>query len=258
MLHLPDVTLVVIDTAYHQLTEMAVNDTLSHVSFEDILVFSDRPLEVPAPTIPCQIKSMEDVQRFMWYGVYPHLRTNLALYIQWDGWVTSPDLWHEDFRQFDWIGALWPWHPPGKRVGNGGFSLRSRKLLEILNTQQTEFPLAPVAGQTVYYEDQLVCFHYSDQLTAEYGIKIADEMVASMFATEYEDNPHSFGFHGMWNWVDRLSVPECIARFNLFTEAQLSRPTIYHLLNKVRFRPELQPVLEEVVQRYNCSIRWSE
>jgi hypothetical protein len=251
MLHLPDVTLVVIDTAYHQLTEMAVNDTLSHVSFEDILVFSDRPLDVPAATIPCQITSMEDVQQFMWYGVYPRLQTNLALYIQWDGWVTSPEFWQEDFRQFDWIGALWPWHPPGKRVGNGGFSLRSRKLLEILNAQRTKFPLAPVAGQTVYYEDQLVCLHYSDQLAAEYGIKFADETTASAFSTEHDANPSAFGFHGIWNWLDRLSDQECIARLNLFTESQLNRESMFLLLNRAHSRPELLPVIQQLFRRYH-------
>ena len=258
MLHLPDVSLVVIDTAYKKLTEMAVADTLARVSFDDILVFSDRPLDVPAKTISCQIASNQEAERFMWYGVYPHLRTKLALYIQWDGWVTSPELWQEDFRQFDWIGARWPWHPPGKQVGNGGFSLRSRKLLEILSKEQIKFPYEPVEGQTVCYEDQLVCLHYRDQLASEYGIRFADETTASMFSTEHDGNPSTFGFHGIWNWLDRLSVEECSKRLDQFTEADLTKESMYLFVTKVYSRPELFPVLQQLFRRFNYSLTRSE
>jgi hypothetical protein len=42
----------------------------------------------------------------------------------------NPAAWDPEFLDWDYIGAKWFWAEAGKRVGNGGFSLRSYKLLE--------------------------------------------------------------------------------------------------------------------------------
>src|ERR1700687_3454326 len=43
--------------------------------------------------------------------------------------LITPAAWREEFLGCDYIGAQWFWHDDAMRVGNGGFSLRSRKLL---------------------------------------------------------------------------------------------------------------------------------
>ena len=70
------------------------------------------------------------------------------LVIQDDGHIVNPSLWDEEFLKYDYIGLPWPFEDswiekqlkeqrpiirkvyPKNRVGNGGFSLRSRKFLE--------------------------------------------------------------------------------------------------------------------------------
>jgi hypothetical protein len=60
--------------------------------------------------------------------------TDFVLSVQLDGFPTRPDLWSDDFLQFDYIGAPWPAELNPYRVGNSGFSLRSRKWHEVSAT----------------------------------------------------------------------------------------------------------------------------
>jgi len=63
----------------------------------------------------------------------------ICLLVQPDGFVINPDKWDNQFFEYDYIGAPWeqvphsyldPWGKP-HRVGNGGFSFRSKKLLDV-------------------------------------------------------------------------------------------------------------------------------
>jgi hypothetical protein len=85
--------------------------------------------------------SLEEYSKFIVYDLYKYIDTDYALIIQEDGFIINPDCWTDDFLNYDYIGA--PWILPlddfsyrdafGNivRVGNGGFSLRSKKLLSI-------------------------------------------------------------------------------------------------------------------------------
>lgn len=211
-LRLNDVSLVIIDTAYHRLAQMAVEATLQHVDFGDVLLFSNRNFDLPFPTLPCDALSLADAEAFMWYGVLPHLRTSHALYIQWDGWVTCPAAWQANFLDYDWIGAVWPWHRTN-RVGNGGFSLRSKRLLQLINDRRSDFPL-------LRPEDEALCRIYRPSLE-ECGLRWADETTARNFAHEHEWTGGSFGFHGVWNCVRYLSEDACLQRLALFNSHQI-------------------------------------
>ena len=85
------------------------------------------------------IKNMKDYSRFMIYNLNEHVDSDFALTIQHDGFIINPNAWRDDFLDYDYIGAPWPWREQGFvtpfgehiSVGNGGFSLRSKKLLEL-------------------------------------------------------------------------------------------------------------------------------
>lgn len=55
-----------------------------------------------------------------------------VLNIELDGFPVHPELWRDEFFEYDYIGAPWAmsceWHH-GFRVGNGGCSLRSRRFI---------------------------------------------------------------------------------------------------------------------------------
>jgi uncharacterized protein DUF5672 len=89
-------------------------------------------------------------------------------------------------------------------VGNGGFSLRSRRFLAA--------GLDPRIVK-IHAEDAHLCRTYRPLLEAEYGIRFADTATANAFSFEanvQEATP--FGFHGAFN----VSVFEPDPRFIRF------------------------------------------
>src|SRR5690349_21024666 len=135
---LPDVTLIAIDTANHALAVRALARSRSEIRFARTLFLTD---EMPAGTeipdgielVPIQPLATRDAySAFVLKDLVSYLTTSHALLVQWDGYVINPLAWEHSFLACDYIGAKWFWQPEGQRVGNGGFSLRSRKLLEAL------------------------------------------------------------------------------------------------------------------------------
>ena len=74
--------------------------------------------------------------------------TTHCIVCQLDGYPINPSQWDESWLKYDYIGAPWPngWlayhgYPFDSRVGNGGFSLRSKRLCDAL--AQEEFEQTP-------------------------------------------------------------------------------------------------------------------
>ena len=79
------------------------------------------------------------------------------------------------------------------RVGNGGFSLRSRRLLRAPTVLGLEFT---DLGTGFPHEDGFLCVHYREELEA-HGIKFAPVEIAAKFSTELQvpETIKSFGGH---------------------------------------------------------------
>ena len=109
--------------------------------------------------------------------------------------------------KFDYIGAPWPIPPEEDkvsyrtpsgqlaRVGNGGFSFRSRKLLRAPTILGLEFT---DRGTGFPHEDGFLCVHSRDELEKN-GIKFAPVSVAVKFSRELDVpeliDKNTFGFH---------------------------------------------------------------
>lgn len=206
-LHLPDVTLLCVDTAYPDLALYAVARSMERVKF-GAAVFITRPdhglssfpagLEVVTES---RIRSVSDYSLFMLRGTLPYVNTSHCLVVQWDGFVLDPSMWSDQFLRFDYIGPVWPhFRRDGHCIGTGGFSLRSRRLLTSLLDERLE-PSHP--------EDVCIGRLNRDSLQRLHGITYADEATAHRFAIEgmYE-NPSAFGFHGVHNLLRVLSAGE--------------------------------------------------
>jgi hypothetical protein len=74
---------------------------------------------------------------FVLHELHHYIDSDFVLLVEWDGYIINPTAWTNEFLNFDYIGAVWGHHKDGFRVGNGGFSLRSRKLL--LATREIPF-----------------------------------------------------------------------------------------------------------------------
>ena len=138
MLDLPGVTLCCIDTANHALALRALSCSRADIRFGRTLYLTHglpAGIGVPdgidiAPIAP--IATQAEYSEFVLKSLRPWITTPHVLLVQWDGYVTNPAAWDPAFLACDYIGAPWHWHDDGMRVGNGGFSLRSLRLLDAL------------------------------------------------------------------------------------------------------------------------------
>lgn len=133
-----------------------------------------------------------DYSRFMLKELTKHFDTSHVLTIHADGYVLNWKAWDNEWLQYDYIGAPW-WYKDGMNVGNGGFSLRSKKLCDLL----AEYELA---GEHYHPEDDAIGRRYRPSLEA-LGIKFAPESVAELFSIEAYNRVDKkyrgqFGFHG--------------------------------------------------------------
>jgi hypothetical protein len=188
---LPDVTLVTIDSGVApELTRLAIADTLRQVTPFEVISRWDAPA------------SLLGVFDALW-RTWPQVRTSHVLYIEYDGWVVDGAAWQPDWLDYDWIGAPWPWQPR-HQVGNGGFSLRSRRLLRFLCGR----------AQRGTPEDELVCRYYRAALE-RHGFVWPPANVAAGFAFERDPPRPSFGFHGVFNFRHVLDAERLAERKRL-------------------------------------------
>ncbi len=146
------------------------------------------------------MKNIDEYSKFMLYDLTKYITTEYALVVQYDGYVLRPKQWHTIFLKYDYIGAPWEkdahFTKDGKnvRVGNGGFSLRSKKLLNIFNDLQLPFT---DNGTGFYNEDGMISNYYRKELE-QHGIRYAPVEIASLFSCEVicpDSYPKPFGFH---------------------------------------------------------------
>jgi Protein of unknown function (DUF5672) len=199
MLKLSDVTLVLIETREHDLAKLALEECERQAEFGDVLVFTDRPSifmradrrVINVPDWPVK----EGWSKCFWYEVPLHVRTSHILGIQWDSWVVEPEMWRDEYLNYDFIGAPW-WYRDGMNVGNGGFSLRSTKFARFIRKHRDKFPCVTAV------DDDLYCRKYRQRLQDE-GFVWAPEPLALDFAFECvrpDPSAKHFGFHAAFNF----------------------------------------------------------
>jgi len=179
------------------------------------------------------IRSLEDYSRFVLKRLYRHITTSHVLLIQWDGYVAHPELWMNEFLAWDYLGAPWPDGKGGHTVGNGGFSLRSRKLLEAL--QDDRFPLITNT------EDVTICGEHRSSLQRDFGIRFGPPDLAKWFSFEMDARDviagqKTFGFHGLFNFFAVESESEIVDLIPLLSNAAVESEMAHLLLkNLVKF-----------------------
>ncbi|MGC1459592.1 MAG: DUF5672 family protein [Steroidobacteraceae bacterium] len=238
MLNLPDVTICAVDCAQPILAARALTLSMSGCRFGDALLLSDRSIEgafrnvrIPA------VNSRQDYSGFILKQLASYVSTPAALIIQWDGYVLDPCRWLPDFMQYDYVGAEWPWHGDRMTVGNGGFSLRSRRLLAL--TAGSDFP---AAGEIA--EDVWICRLHRATLEQHHGVRFAPVELARCFSYErgIPEAP-TFGFHGMFNLWRHVPDEDLIGLLGqLGPSVPGSREYLelmLHYLAERRFRPAL-------------------
>src|SRR5690606_10731811 len=125
--------------------------------------------------LPEPIKSKEEYSEFIITQLWRYVTTSHVLIIQHDGYVLDGSIWSDAFLEYDYIGAPWL-HQDGRNVGNGGFSLRSKRLMHIMASDDFI--------QARHPEDEVIGRLYRGYLEGKYKIQFAPEEVAHRFSYE--------------------------------------------------------------------------
>lgn len=213
MLELPDVTLIGIDCLDLTRLQRAADISTTGVQFGAVKLLTSLP-STDKRVVPIDpLLSIEAYSVFCLTELWQYVETPYALIFQHDGFVLHPGAWQPAWLSYDYIGApieigQWtverhgvPVESIGELVvGNGGFSLRSRRLLELTAVLATtgDFILTEP-------EDWAQCYTEKAKLEAA-GIRFAPVSVAEAFSFEgrsptYYQYQDSFGFHGL-RWTD--------------------------------------------------------
>jgi Protein of unknown function (DUF5672) len=222
---LGDVTLVAVTSVAMSATIDAIRASIGQAEFGQILLLSnERPADLDDVITWRPIKrlaSRADYSRFMLRDLAGHIQTSHALCIQWDGYVLNGRAWQSAFLDYDYIGAPWPHFCDHLNVGNGGFSLRSRRLLAACTA-------LPLDGKDP--EDIVISRLCRRQLEAQ-GIRFAPESLARQFSYErMVPTGEEFGFHGAFNLVRHLSTRDAERIFRSLEPRILARSERWELL----------------------------
>lgn len=211
-------TLLGIDCINLTRIQKALDISSQHIEFGAVKLLtslaSDDPRTVKIP----HLDSIEAFSEFCIRRLHEYVDTDYVLLVQYDGFVLNPDSWSDEFFRYDYIGAPWlvedefwfelfdfPRSLKGSVVvGNGGFSLRSKKFLE------SSARLADAGAFEKYQpEDVVLCVWNRDKVEAA-GMRFAPPEVAEKFSIEGQDHMYNkqFGFHSLkWTdiskWIDK-------------------------------------------------------
>lgn len=212
MLTLNNVTLLCMSSVYMEDSVKALLKSSNDIIFGNIkLISHEQPNNLNDKIKFCyidKINSLDDYSYKMIYELDKYVDTDYALIIQSDGYIINPHLWRNDFLNYDYIGAPFPLPTDNFsyrdsnnnifRVGNGGFSLRSKKLIELANKLKLEWK--PFHGY--YNEDGFICGMYK-HIYEKHNLKFAPIDVAKYFSHEIEipetKDINPFGFHGKFS-----------------------------------------------------------
>jgi len=170
---------------------------LSYFDFASVKILSSIPSNNFDVIKIDPIRSRKEYSKFIIKKLNEYVDTDYVLIIQYDAFILNPEAWTDKFLEYDYIGAPW-WYEDDRNVGNGGFSLRSKKLLKVLAESSHIRKYQP--------EDHHICRTYRKHLESK-GIRFAPDELAERFSIEgvqHKSRPlnnnvwsNQFGFHGL-------------------------------------------------------------
>jgi len=179
---LNNVTMFGISTDNFYTLQKAARVCLDYIDFEEVVLLSRNEIDY--------VHNIHDYNKFMIRDLSKYVNTDYVLTMQYDGFILNPDAWNDEFYDYDYIGAPWKfdahWLTVDNKVGNGGFSFRSKKLIDRVAT----------LPYTIEAEDIFISINSYKTLVDE-GFKFAPFDVANRFSMEIGEWDGQFGFHSL-------------------------------------------------------------
>ncbi|MEE4451716.1 DUF5672 family protein [Novosphingobium resinovorum] len=247
-LALPQVTLCAVTSVNVAATLRALETSLQQIDFAACKLLTDASVLPRHPQIEIvPIRRIGSSAAYSDFLLAEHVETSHCLVAQWDGHVLDAGRWRPQFLDYDYIGASWPQFGDGHDVGNGGFSLRSRRLMEACRMPQFT-PLHP--------EDVAIGRANRGWLEQQ-GLRFAPRDLADIFAAERAgDVGTAFGYHGVFNMPRAIGVDRFWAVYRELDSLGTIRPDFGSLLWAVgRRRHGVRRALRMIADRARLARR---
>lgn len=198
-LSLPNVTLVAMTSVNIRATILAMKYSMKGIEFGDaVLITHRKPIGLPKSIRYSHTDELTNIDMFNYKMVYElgsHIKTDFALIVHADGFVVNPDMWRDEFLDYDYIGAPWPVPPEGdnityrdkfgrlSRVGNSA-GIRSKRLMDLPSKANLPWEGEFSEGKMWFHEDGYICCKMRHKFE-EAGMQIAPIGVAKYYAHEH-------------------------------------------------------------------------
>jgi len=248
-------TLFTYTNIQHELTEIALNKTIKSVPYDEILVCSDKQLNINDEYNFLELKkaNWESYTHFVQKELYKFINTSHVLIVQYDGFASKPHMWNDNFLDYDYIGSpASSKHPVFKNILErtefdfdyntqqfitlgGGFNLRSKKLLDTFSDDKFKIshPISDpeLNKQTILPEDYNIAVFYRKILEREHEIKFAPLDLSLSFCSELLLGHESLGFHSIPHLPFFLSEKETLFFLEKLKEKlDYKNLTVHHLM----------------------------
>jgi len=195
MLNLPKVTLLVLHIWGKPFPIEGLEACMKHANFAEVRMLSHEPFyhpEIKWYKTP-KIETMEQYSLYFIREIWKCFDTEFCMTTHADGFIINPESWTDEFLNYDYIGAPWAFYgsrfrdkksQPG--IGNGGFSLRSKKICKYVSDNYYLIN----DNEDKYYSNVLDCAkpNYIKYPPVDLALQFAQE-------TMLDKNIKPFGFH---------------------------------------------------------------
>lgn len=202
-----------------RLVKYALDVCQYYYKFGDVQCYTSKEaphVEYDYPGAIVLDRAFPDVKEPMYFvtnTIIPAIKTEFVLFVQWDGFILNPKMWTDEFRNYDVIGAPWPWVKE-RNVGSGGFIWWSQKFMQAKvaweKSNKPDWHKLPNEDWYLYHERR--------EDFEQMGVKFAPEEIADQFAVECKGGGHAwrgdtFGFHDFRHikldtWQSPIDVPD--------------------------------------------------
>jgi len=230
------ITISIVGNTNHELMAFAINKTRLAIRHEKIVVFSDKPLNLqcdyrfveltnPKNKLLLDADStfgMADYCNLVVKKINNFIDTDYLINIQYDGFAVNNFHWSNRFLNYDFIGPLISTnhgpvtkglldagtsisknfaHLKDWRTGGGGFSLKSKKFLEICNKyDEIQSFMDTNKDGVIWFCDDIALSYFYQPFLKSKGMKYGSLSDSLNFAVEIATGyDHSLGFHGWYN-----------------------------------------------------------
>lgn len=202
-LQLPSVTLLCVDCVDVKRAVKVLEHCKTKADFGAVKLLTSIPVDYDHVRI-MPLNSLIAYSVFMLTRVHEYIDTPHFLIVQRDGWVLNPESFDPAWLELDYVAPMFMQYD---KVGSGGFSLRSKKMMQEISETIPFWDGSEKEAQRIqkllnYYEDGVISFTKFIK-----PFKIATLEQAARFGQggnrnkkHFRETP--FGFHRTWQQID--------------------------------------------------------